>query len=113
MSDDVAQANPIEIDTRYAAERWPYICPRGHVDWAVTPTGFHCHACEDFGGEGRFSYLLDRRSRERIPRDRVRVRPTAVAAAYETPRPGPPDEEPGTNADRQMGDRRGHINRRE
>lgn len=83
----------IEIDTRYAAERWRYVCPRGHIDWRATPDGFVCHACESDGengaaaeatANGRFAVLLDRRTRERIPRERIRVVETAVAAAYET-----------------------------
>ena len=83
----------IEIDTRYAAERWRYVCPRGHIDWRATPEGFVCEDCEDSGEDGngnakeaigRFAALLDRRSRERIPRERVSVVRTAVAAAYET-----------------------------
>ncbi len=74
----------IEIDTRYAAERWRYICPMGHIDWRVTEEGFVCPACEQTREDGRFSALLERRSRERIPRERIRVVETAVAAAYET-----------------------------
>jgi hypothetical protein len=74
----------IEIDTRYAAERWPYVCPNGHIDWRATEQGFTCQVCEADGVEGgRFEALRDRRSGERIPRDRVLVTNTAVAAAYE------------------------------
>ena len=74
----------IEIDTRYAAERWPYVCPKGHIDWRATEQGFSCRVCEADGGDcGRFEALRDRRSGERLSRDRVLVTKTAVAAAYE------------------------------
>lgn len=74
----------IEIDTRYAAERWRYICPNGHIDWEPTAEGFVCAACTELHAtDGAFAMLRDRRSGERIPRDRVQVRNTAVAAAYE------------------------------
>lgn len=83
----------IEINTRYAAERWRYVCPRGHIDWRPAPDGFVCEACEEGGENGngtadgansRFAALLDRRSGEHIPRERIRVVETAVAAAYES-----------------------------
>lgn len=104
----------IEIDTRFAAERWRYVCPRGHIDWRATPEGFVCDACEAEGGDGdamdegantHFAALLDRRTRERVPRERVSVVETAVAAAYETggpetEGPNPGDAETGSTADR-------------
>lgn len=73
----------IEIDTRYAAERWPYLCPSGHIDWQATSDGFVCPVCENNDSEGAFTALLDRRSGERIPRGQVKVGETGVAAAYE------------------------------
>lgn len=77
---------PIEIDVRYAAERWRYVCPRGHIDWRPTPTGFRCLACEEFGKESTFAALIDRRAGERIPRRLVRIAPAASAAGFDPDR---------------------------
>jgi len=81
--DQTTEAETIEIDTRYAAERWRYICPKGHVDWKVSGPEFYCDSCAETYGDGFFDELTDRRSAESIPRERVRVTKTTVAAEYE------------------------------
>lgn len=74
-SPDRPESEPkIEIDVRFAADRWRYVCPRGHIDWRPTAVGFECHACEEFCGESEFVALIDRRSGERLERRRIRIR---------------------------------------
>ena len=81
--EDSTDDEVIEIDTRFAAERWQYVCPKGHIDWQVDGPDFYCDECARYYGDGFFSELIDRRSAETVPRDQVKETKTAVASQYE------------------------------
>lgn len=54
------------INPTYAADRWRFVCPRGHIEWRPRGETFYCLACSKRGSDPRSSYLIDRRGRERV-----------------------------------------------
>jgi predicted nucleic acid-binding Zn ribbon protein len=68
------------------ADRWRWVCPRGHRSWEPTNNHFWCAKCArqwDHGGEfsPEFHELRDKRSGETKTRDEIRL--VTPAGPYE------------------------------
>lgn len=65
-------ARQINIDDKL--DRWRYTCLRGHCSWEATNHHFWCQACANrYDVAQAFDELVDRQSRERLPRDTVEL----------------------------------------
>lgn len=69
---DVVQINATQQD------KWRYRCPRRHSDWHVINGVLLCRTCQRHANNGKqvdpnFREVLDTKTGDRIPRDRIRI----------------------------------------
>lgn len=68
------------IDLDDEADRWRYVCPRGHRDWEPTNFHFWCSACArsmNRTHDPEFSELTDKKTGRSLARDEVRLKTEA------------------------------------
>lgn len=68
----------VEIDADDDADRWRYVCPRGHRSWEPTNNHFWCKRCSELAEQGvdvdpEFDELVDRRTRETFAREEITI----------------------------------------
>lgn len=64
---------PISLESD--ADRWRYVCPRGHRSWEVTNFHFWCQQCARAHDDAdpEFSELHDLKTGASIPRERLTI----------------------------------------
>jgi len=56
------------------ADRWRFLCPRGHRTWEPTNHHFWCQLCaRRDDADGVFHELLDKKTGAKLERERVRL----------------------------------------
>lgn len=65
--------NLVVIDVSDSANKWRYTCPRGHRAFEATNGGIWCRPCEHDEGDGHHREIQDKREKELISMDRVRL----------------------------------------
>jgi hypothetical protein len=58
--------------------KWRYTCPHGHTDWRVINHVLECRTCKRHAQQGEdvdpnFRSLIDTKTGEEIPRERVEI----------------------------------------
>jgi len=76
--DDPEHQDVVQIEA--GPEKWRYTCPEGHKNWRVTNGKLECKTCVRHADAGEdvdpvFTELVDNRTGERIPRERIEFIP--------------------------------------
>jgi hypothetical protein len=76
-ADDDSESQPV-VQIERGPGKWRYTCPRGHTDWRVVNHVLSCATCRRHAQNGedvdpRFTALIDQKTGEEIPRERVEI----------------------------------------
>jgi len=62
------------VDIEDRADRWRFVCPRGHRSWEPTNHHFWCAKCARRRGvDGVFHQLVDRKTGREFERDEIEL----------------------------------------
>jgi len=77
QADDDLKTQPV-VQIEAGPQKWRYTCPRGHKDWRVVNHVLSCRTCRRHAQNGadvdpRFTQLVDQKTGDELPRDRVEI----------------------------------------